>query len=162
MTYSSFLPHFLWTLLFHQEKKGPLFVNLSHWDLINRYCNIFAAICSIESFTLWVCRPPPVNLLCASSCFEWQSCAPALRLNLTGGLAWEKRRDFGPLLLSFMEWRLLRLMSALISINFSLFPIKPATQREHEPIFTWPRMKQHLSGHQYKQLKLPHCKLMLF
>lgn len=89
--------------------------------------------------------PPPVNLLCALTCFEWQSCALALRLNLTGGIAWEKRRDFGPLLLSFMEWRLLRLMSALISINFSLFPIKPGKQQEHQSVFTWRGMNQHLS-----------------
>ncbi|TKS74743.1 hypothetical protein D9C73_008826 [Collichthys lucidus] len=72
--------------------------------------------------------------------------APALlRLNLTGGIAWEKRRDFGPLLLSFMERRLLRLMSALISINFSLFPIKPAKQRGHQSVLTWRGMSQHLS-----------------
>ncbi|TMS20309.1 hypothetical protein E3U43_006802 [Larimichthys crocea] len=44
-----------------------------------------------------------------------------------------------------MEWRLLRLMSALISINFSLFPIKPAKQRGHQSVFTWRGMSQHLS-----------------
>lgn len=78
-----------------------------------------------------------VNLACAPTCFEWQSrarrrCAWTWT---TSGLAWEKRRDFGPLLLSFMEWRHLRLMSALISINLSLFPIKPAKQRGHQSFF---------------------------
>lgn len=52
---------------------------------------------------------------------------------------WEKRRDFGPLLLSFMGGRLRRLMSELISINFSLFPIKPAKQPEQQSISTMSR-----------------------
>lgn len=36
-------------------------------------------------------------------------------------------------------------MSELISINFSLFPIKPAKQPEQEAISTCPGMNQHLS-----------------
>lgn len=61
----------------------------------------------------------------------------ALGLNLTDGIAWEKRYDIGPLLLSFMKRRLFRLMSVLISINPSLFPIKPGEQQEHQSLFTW-------------------------
>lgn len=56
-----------------------------------------------------------------------------LRLNLTIGIAWERRRKFSPLHPSFMWLKLLRLMSMLIIIRSSLSPIKGEWQRETGP-----------------------------
>lgn len=56
---------------------------------------------------------------------------------------------------------LLELMSALISINSSLFPIKPGKQQDRSSVFTWWRKHQHLflSLRIKNQKQVMKCKL---
>lgn len=103
--------------------------------------------------------PPKLSSLRALARFKWQSHAPSQCLNLTDGLVGKEAR-----LWPFALWRgrLQRLMSELISINLSLFPIKPAKQPEQQSLSTCPGMTQHLSEQRAAKMWVSRVCLLRF